>query len=121
MQLLVGLALGLGAGVLSGLLGIGGGVIIVPALVVFLGFTTQRAVGTSLAALLLPVGLFAVLRYARADTGVSFAVAAALALGLTVGATAGSLIATRIDSVTLGRLFGVLLLVLGVRFVVKGG
>ena len=54
---------GLAAGFLSGLIGIGGGVIIVPALVFFLGFTQKQAQGTSLGILLLPVGILAVMQY----------------------------------------------------------
>jgi uncharacterized membrane protein YfcA len=55
--------IGLAAGFLSGLVGIGGGVIIVPALVIFLGFSQKLAQGTSLGILLLPVGIFAVMKY----------------------------------------------------------
>jgi uncharacterized membrane protein YfcA len=55
--------IGLAAGFLSGLVGIGGGVIIVPALVIFLGFSQKLAQGTSLGILLLPVGIFAVMNY----------------------------------------------------------
>src|SRR6202012_2255649 len=57
------LVVGLAAGMLSGLVGLGGGVIIVPALVYILGFSQHRATGTSLGILLLPAGIFAVLNY----------------------------------------------------------
>src|SRR6185436_9225132 len=57
---------GLAAGVLSGLVGVGGGIIIVPALVFFLGFNQLQAQGTSLGLLLLPVGIFAVINYYKA-------------------------------------------------------
>ena len=57
------LLVGLAAGFLSGLIGIGGGIIIVPALVIFLGFSQKLAQGTSLGILLLPVGILAVLQY----------------------------------------------------------
>ena len=62
---LVLFAVGLAAGVLSGMFGIGGGVVIVPVLVM-LGFGLQEAIGTSLAALLMPVGIFAAIAYSRA-------------------------------------------------------
>jgi uncharacterized membrane protein YfcA len=82
------LVMGLGIGALSGMLGIGGGVLVIPALVMVLGFTQQRAVGTSLAMLLPPIGLFAVLRYQRAGS-VDWAVAMVMAAAFTVGALGG--------------------------------
>ena len=60
------IVVGLVAGVASGMFGIGGGVIIVPVLTVLLGFQLKMAVGTSLAALLMPVSIFAVIAYYRA-------------------------------------------------------
>ena len=59
------LVLGLSAGVLSGMFGIGGGLVIVPILIIFFGFDPKTAVGTSLFALLLPTGLLGVLEYYR--------------------------------------------------------
>lgn len=85
------LAVGFGIGVSSGLLGIGGGVLVVPALVLGFGFTQQRAVGTSLAMLLPPIGIFAVLRYGRAghvDWTAAMVMAVAFAAGASVGAWA---------------------------------
>ncbi|MBV9385704.1 MAG: sulfite exporter TauE/SafE family protein, partial [Chroococcidiopsidaceae cyanobacterium CP_BM_ER_R8_30] len=64
-QILSLLVIGLFAGVMSGMFGIGGGAIIVPALMIIVGFSTKMATGTSLAALLLPFGLFGVLEYYR--------------------------------------------------------
>src|SRR3954467_10573418 len=55
--------IGLAAGMLSGLVGVGGGIIVVPALVIFLGFSQHQAQGTSLGLLLLPVGILAVMNY----------------------------------------------------------
>jgi hypothetical protein len=106
--------IGLGAGVLSGLFGIGGGVIIVPLLVLLLGFTAQAAAGTSLAALLLPVGLFGALQYWRAGE-VNIAHAALLALGLLLGAFVGARIGLGLPSEVVQRAFGVLLVVFGLR------
>src|SRR5260221_1626178 len=63
--ILIILLVGLAAGILSGLVGVGGGIIIVPALIFFLGFTQLQAQGTSLGLLLLPVGIFAVINYYR--------------------------------------------------------
>jgi uncharacterized membrane protein YfcA len=78
-------------GVVSGLLGIGGGVLVIPVLVLIFGYAQQRAVGTSLAMLLPPIGLLAVLRYARAghvDWPAAMLMAAGFAAGAAVGAYA---------------------------------
>jgi uncharacterized membrane protein YfcA len=106
--------IGLAAGVLSGLFGIGGGVVIVPILMLVLGFTAQQAVGTSLAALLLPVGLFGAIQYWQAGQ-VNLLNAAMLALGLLIGVYAGARLGLSLPSEVVQRAFGVLLVVVGVR------
>jgi uncharacterized membrane protein YfcA len=111
---LVALAIGLVAGVLSGILGIGGGVVIVPALVVLLGFGQKTATGTSLLALLLPVGALALWSYARAGH-VDVRAGLLLALGIFVGALFGARFALGQSEVTLRRMFAVVLLALAVR------
>jgi uncharacterized protein len=108
--------IGLAAGILSGLFGIGGGVIIVPLLVLGLGFTIQQAAGTSLAALLLPVGLFGAIQYWQAGQ-VNVLNAAMLALGLLVGAYLGARLGLSLPTEVVQRAFGVLLVVVGIRFV----
>lgn len=85
---------GCAIGVTSGLLGIGGGVLVIPALVLLFGYAQQRAVGTSLAMLLPPIGIFAVLRYARAGQ-VDWAAAMIMAAAFSVGAAAGAWVVTR--------------------------
>lgn len=112
--LLIGVAIGAAAGVLSGLFGIGGGIVIVPALV-FLGLTQHEASGTSLAALVFPVGVLGVIDYAHRHQ-VRWYYAAGIALGLAAGALAGAKISGRISNQALSRGFGVLLLVASVRF-----
>ena len=87
------LALGGVIGMLSGMLGIGGGVLVIPALVFAFGFTHKQAVGTSLGMLLPPIGVFAFLQYYRADQ-VRVWPAALLALAFTAGAWAGAYAAT---------------------------
>src|SRR5664279_1029360 len=85
------LILGVVAGVLSGMFGIGGGVVIVPILTAFFGFELRNATGTSLAALLMPVGIFAVIAYYRAGKlriPVAVPVAAGLIIGRWLGAQA---------------------------------
>jgi uncharacterized membrane protein YfcA len=105
------LALGASVGVLSGLLGIGGGVLVIPALVFLFGFTQQRAVGTSLAMLLPPIGIFAVVRYARAGS-VDWAAALTMAAAFSLGALGGASLAARgvVSERALRMIFAVFLL-----------
>jgi uncharacterized membrane protein YfcA len=112
---LVLILVGLIAGVFSGMFGIGGGVVIVPALAILLGFDLQEAVGTSLAALLMPVGVFAVMAYYRAGQ-FNIRVAALVAAGLVFGSIAGANVALSLPIDTVERLYGVFLLVMGWRF-----
>jgi hypothetical protein len=114
VQLVVGGLIGLGSGVLSGIFGIGGGLVIVPFLVLLMGMTIRQAAGTSLAALLLPVGIFGALEYFRAGQ-VDVRVAIVLALGLVVGVYFGARLALMLPPELVQRAFGVLLIVVGVR------
>jgi uncharacterized membrane protein YfcA len=107
--------LGLLAGILSGMFGVGGGVVIVPALTIFFGFELKEAVGTSLAVLILPVSFFAVLAYYRANQ-LQVRPAAFVALGLIVGSTAGAQLALNLPVGTLQRLYGCFLIYVGWRF-----
>ncbi len=115
MPVLVLIAIiGLAGGILSGLFGIGGGLVIVPGLIILAGFAPAKAAGTSLAALLLPVGLFGAIEYYRAGQ-VDLQAAVVIAVGLLVGAFFGARIGTSLDPVVAQRLFGVFLLIVGVR------
>jgi len=107
-------ALGIGAGVLSGLFGVGGGIVIVPALVLLLRLDQHSANGTSLAALLLPVGLLGVIEYHRRGQ-VNVPYAALLAAGLLVGVLVGAKFAGEVSSLALRRAFGGLLLLVSVK------
>ncbi|MEO8252273.1 MAG: sulfite exporter TauE/SafE family protein [Chloroflexota bacterium] len=109
-------AIGLLAGVLSGLFGIGGGIVIVPLLVLLLGLTTTQAAGTSLAALLLPVGALGALEYWRAGQ-IDLRFAVILAVGLLLGAYVGARLGISLPVEVVQRAFGVLLLIVGLRFV----
>ena len=114
VTVLVAVLIGLAAGVLSGLFGIGGGVVIVPALVLVLGFSQKTATGTSLTALLLPGGALAVWSYA--DEGhVDVKVGLGLALGIFVGALLGARVALGASDTTLRRGFAVVLVLLALR------
>jgi uncharacterized membrane protein YfcA len=104
--------IGLGAGVLSGLFGIGGGVLIVPALLYGVGFTQKMATGTSLAVLLPPVGVLAVVEYYRQGQ-VNFKAAILIALSLMLGAWIGARGVSQLDSRVMKSLFGLFLIVLG--------
>ena len=110
------LALGLLAGVASGMFGIGGGIVIVPILVGLLHFDQKAAVGTSLAALLLPVSAGGVYTYYQAGK-LDIAVALFVALGLIGGAFTGAKIALSLPSITIRRLYGVFLFVVALRFI----
>ena len=116
---LVALALGLVAGLLSGVFGIGGGVVIVPGLVLLLGMTQKTATGTSLLALLLPVGTFAVVSYARAGH-VDVRAGLVVAAGVFLGTYAGARFALGQSEATLRRAFAVLLVAVAARLFVAG-
>lgn len=113
-MMLLYIVIGLLAGVLSGLFGIGGGVLIVSAMVVILRIPILEATGTSLAALLLPVGLLGALEYYRAGN-VHLVPAAIIAGGLFVGTWVGARWAHALGPVTLQRMFAVFLVVMAVR------
>jgi uncharacterized membrane protein YfcA len=106
--------IGLGAGVLSGMFGIGGGLVIVPSLVAFLGFETKKAIGTSLTAILLPVGILGVLEHYRAGN-VNFKYALLIDIGLFFGALIGARIIVDLDKVVANRLFAAFLIAVAVK------
>lgn len=117
VTVLIALALGLAAGVLSGIFGIGGGVVVVPGLVLLLGYGQKTAIGTSLLALLLPVGALALMSYAR-EGHVNVRVGMFVAAGIFVGALAGAKFALGQPDATLRKVFAVLLVALAVRLFV---
>ena len=107
---------GILAGIMSGLFGIGGGLVIVPVLIAFLHMDTKRAVGTSLGALLLPVTLPGVLIYYDAGH-LNIAYAATVAAGLVIGALFGAKITISLPSLTVKRIYSIFLLVMAVNFI----
>ncbi len=112
------LVIGLAAGVLSGFFGVGGGVLIVPALVMVLALPMHDAVGTSLAALLPPVGLLGAYEYYKADK-VHIAFAVLIAVGLLLGGYVGGKIAIGTAPMLLRRAFAIFLIIVSVRLLLK--
>lgn len=108
------LALGLAAGYFSGLVGIGGGVIIVPTLVLLFGFTQYVAQGTTLAILVPPIGILAVWKYYQ-NGYVDIKTAAIICVGFVLGGYLGSLTAVNMQKDTLRKIFAVVLVGLGIR------
>ena len=113
------LAVGLVAGVASGLFGIGGGIVIVPVLVGLLHFDQKVAVGTSLGALLLPVSLPAAYTY-YTEGKLQLITSALVAVGLIFGALGGARIALGLPSSTVKRLYGIFRIFIGLRFIFGG-
>ncbi|SRR5258706_5357143 len=111
------LIVGLAAGTLSGLVGVGGGVIIIPALVYILGFNQAEAQGTSLGILLLPVGIFAVLNYYKQGF-VDIKIVLIISLAFVIGGWLGSRLAVSLSQQLLKKMFGSLLLLLAIKMLV---
>lgn len=115
LQLVLLLSLiGLMAGILSGLIGVGGGIIIVPALVFFLGFTQKEAQGTSLGLLLLPIGILAVINYYNKGL-IDVRVVFVMALAFIVGGFFGSKLALLISEAALKKIFAIVLFYTGLK------
>ena len=112
--------IGLLAGVLSGLFGIGGGILIVPALVLLVNYPTKMALGTSLGALLLPVGLLGAYTYwQHGDLNIRGSLL--LAVGLFAGAYIGARLAQVIPAATLQRMFAAFIVLMAIRMWVEAG
>lgn len=116
MEILILIITGLVAGMLSGMFGIGGGIIIVPALVFFIGMTQHQAQGTSLGVLMLPIVALGAYNYYK--TG-NLDVRASLIIASTflIGGYFGSKISLSIDHVMLKRIFGVLMIFVAVKMI----
>ena len=109
-----GLLLGVVIGIVSGLVGIGGGALLIPALVLFYGMSQHRAQGTSIATLLLPIGILAFWKYWKAGE-VDLRLAILVAIGFAVGGWIGGSWAVHLSDVVLKRGFAALLIVIAVR------
>jgi uncharacterized membrane protein YfcA len=115
-NILLYLLLGLIAGILSGLIGIGGGTIIVPALVFLFGFSQHLAQGTTLALLVPPIGILAAWTY-YSQGYVDLHVAALICIGFFLGGLLGAKLATHLSNVILERIFGAALLLIALKMI----
>jgi uncharacterized membrane protein YfcA len=108
--------LGLAAGVLSGLIGIGGGIIIVPALVFLFGLSQHQAQGTTLALLVPPIGILAAWTY-YSQGYVDLKIAGFVCLGFFFGGLLGAKVATGMSNEVLQKVFGVVLLLVALKMI----
>ncbi len=112
--ILIVIMVGVAAGILGGLVGVGGGIIIVPALVYFLGFSQKTAQGTSLGLIMLPVGILGVLQYYK-QGHVDFKVVWVLAIGFLIGSFFGSKISLGLSQEAVKKTFAVLMILIAVK------
>jgi uncharacterized membrane protein YfcA len=117
MAIALYLLLGLFAGVLSGLLGIGGGIFVIPALVLLLGFSQKTAQGTTLAMMVPPIGLLAAWAYYKAGF-IDIKVAGLMCIGFFFGGFLGAKFATALSEIMLSRIFGVAMLIVSVKMII---
>ena len=112
--ILIIILVGVAAGILGGLVGVGGGIIIVPSLIYFIGFSQKTAQGTSLGLIMLPVGILGVLQYYK-QGHVDFRVVVMLAVGFLAGSYFGSKVALSLPQETVKKIFAILLIVIAVK------
>ena len=117
MKIALFIILGVIAGTLSGLFGIGGGVILIPGLVFLAGLSQHEAQGTTLAILLLPIGLLAVMKYYQ-NGHVHLYIAAFICIGFLVGGLIGANMAEGLSTLILRRAFGVFLLIVAIYTII---
>jgi uncharacterized protein len=115
MQIYTLLGIGLTAGFMSGLVGIGGGLVIVPLLVMLAGMSQIAAQGTSIGALILPVGIFAALKYYKAGN-LDLRASAFIAIAMSAGAFLGATLALQLPQDTLKKIFGIVLVSAGLKY-----
>ena len=118
LRIIAYLILGLLAGTFSGVIGIGGGVIIVPALIFLFGFAEHQAQGTTLALMIPPIGLLAAYTYYKAGY-INWPAAILICLGFFLGGLLGSQEAIRLSDGTLQKIFGAVIAVIGTYMMIK--
>jgi len=115
-NILILVVIGIVGGILSGMFGVGGGIIIVPALVFFIGMSQHEAQGTSLGLMLLPIGILAAMNYFKSGN-LDIRAGLIIALAFVIGGYFGSKIALGIQEVTLKRIFGVMMLFVSIKLI----
>ena len=115
-EILILIIIGIAGGVLSGLFGVGGGIIIVPAFVFFLGMSQHEAQGTSLGLMLLPIGILAAYNYHQSGN-LDIRAGLIVAVAFVIGGYFGSKLSLNIDQALLKRVFGVLMLFVSVKLI----
>ena len=120
INIILYLLLGLLAGALSGLIGIGGGTIIVPALIYLFGLTQHQAQGTTLALLIPPIGLLAAWTYYK-NGYVNLTIAVFICLGFFIGGLAGAKLAVGLSNEILRKVFGFVLLLIALYMILGKG
>lgn len=110
------LSIGLVAGILSGMVGIGGGIVIVPVLVYFLGFSQHQAQGTTLAMFLMPIGILGVYNYYK-EGYVDIKSALIIAITFILGSYLGSKLSIKLDQAIVKKVFGIIILLISLRMI----
>ena len=112
----LGILCGLITGIFSGVIGVGGGIIMIPIMTILFGFSQHMAQGTSLAVMLPPIGIFAVWAYYK-EGMVNFPMAGWIILGFIVGGWLGAKFAIDISEFWLKKLFGCSMILVGIKFI----
>ena len=115
-EIFIYLILGLIAGILSGLIGIGGGIILIPALVLLFGLSQHEAQGTTLALMVPPVGILAAWIYYKHGY-VNLQMAAFICIGFLLGGLLGAKLATSLNGLVLQKVFGIALFIIAVKMI----
>ncbi len=115
-HLIILIVIGILSGILAGVFGIGGAILVIPALVFILGLSQHEAQGTSLAFMLPPVGILATWNYWK-EGQVNWKIALVLSLTFVIGAYFGSQLSINISDKMLRRVFGVLMLVIAIKMI----
>jgi len=118
MTILLYILIGLVAGTVGGALGLGGGAIMVPAMILLFGLTQHQAQGTALAVMMIPVFIPAVLRYYTAGN-VKVQMAIFIAVGFVIGALAGAHFVQSMPEQTVRKIFGAFVILIGLKMILK--
>lgn len=116
VEIVILICIGLFAGIVGGTMGVGGGVVIVPALIFIFGLSQHQAQGTSLAVLLFPIGILAVINYAKNDY-VNFKFAVILMLAFVLGSYVGSVVSINLSERALRKIFGIFMLLVSLKMI----